>query len=70
MADPSSFAVGNAPGGASYSAPLLNFSALANAPQTIFEAQQRATLRRYNMLFRMDWMNSKIHKLNNMMLVP
>ena len=42
MADPSSFAVGNAPQGASYAAPLLDFSRLANAPQTIFEAQQRA----------------------------
>ena len=39
------FFTGNAPQGASYSAPLLNFQALANAPQTIWDAQQHARTR-------------------------
>lgn len=43
MPDPaSSFMVGNAPGGASYAAPLLNFSQLSQYPQDLFQGQQRA----------------------------
>jgi hypothetical protein len=43
MPDPaSSFFVGNAPLGASYASPLLNFGQLSQIPQDIFQGQQRA----------------------------
>jgi hypothetical protein len=38
----SSYAVGNAPAGASYAAPLMNFGAIAQYPEQLYQGQQRA----------------------------
>src|SRR6185437_10107961 len=41
VVDPaSSFSTGNAPAGASYAAPLLNFAPIANYPNAYFQGQQ------------------------------
>ena len=52
MPDPaSSFMVGNAPSGASYAAPLLNFAPLSQLPQDYFQGQQRARTTRLQNAF-------------------
>jgi hypothetical protein len=51
VAGAADFMVGNAPAGANYAAPLLNFAPIANAPQDLFQGQQRARTTRLQNAF-------------------